>query len=91
MLAWKYIIVLDIKEKHNYNLFFYINIVEIPTREQTLTLLNVRRFSLYVSLGSRVLHFQYVFMLLTLMILLVISSWLEGIRKQFTCKYVCCV
>jgi len=35
MSTWKYIIVLDIKGKHNFNfrLFYYIHIVVIPTNK----------------------------------------------------------
>jgi len=33
MLTWKYIIVLNIKGKHNFKQFYYIHIVEIPTQK----------------------------------------------------------
>ena len=33
MSTWKYIIVLNIKGKHNFNIFFYIHSVEIPTQK----------------------------------------------------------
>jgi len=31
MRTWKYIIVLNIKEKHNFKQFYYIHIVKLPT------------------------------------------------------------
>ena len=33
MLTWKYIGVIDIKEKQHFKLFYYIHIVEIPTNK----------------------------------------------------------
>ena len=33
MLTWTYILVLDIKGKHNFKLFYYIHIIEIPTNK----------------------------------------------------------
>ena len=33
ILTWKYIIVLNIKGKHNFKQFYYIHIVEIPTQK----------------------------------------------------------
>jgi len=38
MLTWTYIIVFDISVKHNFETFYYIHIVDIPTnKEQSLT------------------------------------------------------
>ena len=33
MLTWQYIFVLDIKEKQDLKLFYYIHIVELPTNK----------------------------------------------------------
>ena len=33
METWKYMFVLDIRGKHNFKLFYYIHIVEIPTNK----------------------------------------------------------
>ena len=34
MFKWNYIIVLNIKGKHNFKQFYYIHIVEIPTNKR---------------------------------------------------------
>ena len=34
MRTWKYIIVLNIKGKHNFKQFYYIHIAEIPTQRE---------------------------------------------------------
>jgi len=33
MFTWNYIIVLNIKRKHNFKQFYYIHIIEIPTNK----------------------------------------------------------
>ena len=50
MLIWKYIFVLDIKEKHNFKLFaIIIHIVEIPTNTCNSYKLNISKIVKFTS------------------------------------------